>query len=304
MKKAQFNFVWIFALLVGASILALAIFGATRTGSTADAEKSAFLAKSILVLTNPLQAGFSDASYGEIILGSEAKIENSCNSIDFGESEIGVFVRKGGGWSLRGPRVSVKNRYIFSNRTVEGERVGVFSLPFNFPYKVADLLILLDENYCFEGAPKNFKTTLLNLKSPYLSFGNCGSNATKVCFGSGRSCDVVVSCTGSCERGSVKRDGKSVEFAGNLIYAAIFSDSKVYSCNVKRLLFRARTLAEEFAEKSKLLAARPGCGSRLDTDLASWKNLLSGRRQSLGSLYNSMKGLENKNSALRCRVWR
>ena len=75
-KLAQFNFAWIFAILIGAAILLFAIFGAMKTGDTAKLQSNTEIAKQISILTDPLQAGFSEGSFGSISFQKETRIRN------------------------------------------------------------------------------------------------------------------------------------------------------------------------------------------------------------------------------------
>ena len=62
MKRGQFNFVWLFAIVAGGAILFLAVYGALRFGETAEFQSATEVAKSIAIITDPLQAGFAEGS--------------------------------------------------------------------------------------------------------------------------------------------------------------------------------------------------------------------------------------------------
>ena len=129
-KKAQFNFVWIFAILAGGTILVLAIWGAVQAGDTSGYGSDTAAAKSISILTDPLQAGFAEGSFGKIIFRQETRINNIClNDGEFGENGISVATRSGIGeeWSFPGGTTSIYNKYIVSEERGEGFDFYVFS---------------------------------------------------------------------------------------------------------------------------------------------------------------------------------
>ncbi|MCS6954770.1 MAG: hypothetical protein NZM44_00220, partial [Candidatus Calescibacterium sp.] len=66
MKKAEFNFVWIFAILAGIAIMILMIYGAIKTGTTIIYFQDTDLTKQIISHLDPFQAGFAASAKGEI----------------------------------------------------------------------------------------------------------------------------------------------------------------------------------------------------------------------------------------------
>ncbi len=117
MKKGQFNFVWLFAIIAGGAILFLAVYGAVKTGDSARFQSDSEIAKSISVITDPLQAGFSEGSFGKISFREETRINNICFSGEFGKNDISVATRSSVGeeWNLPGGTTSIHNKYIFSS---------------------------------------------------------------------------------------------------------------------------------------------------------------------------------------------
>ena len=55
--------------------------------------------------------------------------------------------------------VGFENKYIFSDREVEGKKFYVFSKPFEFPFKVTDLIYMTSslKKYCFVNAPEDIE---------------------------------------------------------------------------------------------------------------------------------------------------
>ena len=92
-KRGEFGFVWIFAIIAGISILLLSIYGATKIGEPLRAESDAAIGKKLTVFTDPLEAGFTSATFGMIEFQQETKIQNFCNPIGFGDNSISASSR-------------------------------------------------------------------------------------------------------------------------------------------------------------------------------------------------------------------
>lgn len=310
-KRGQFNFVWLFAILAGGAILALAIWGALQTGDTLRYQGDTETAKSISILTNPLQTGFAEGSFGVISFQSETRINNICLDSGFGQNDISVATRSGVGeeWNLAGGATSIHNKYIFSKEINQGEDYYVFSKSFEFPYEVSDLIFLSGDDYCFLNAPDFAREDVLGLGIDNVVLDNCSSEDIRVCFGGGADCDVIVygSCRTGCdsafEEGRVVKKGEDMLYVGNLMYAAIFSEKQVYACNVKRLLYRAKSIAEIFFEKANLMNSR-GCDTNLKGDLSGWVAALeNATSEDLVSLKGYADSMKKKNDREVCGLW-
>jgi len=316
-KKGQFNFVWIFAILAGGTILALAIWGATQAGDTLRFQSDTEAGKSISILTDPLQSGFAEGSFGKISFRQETRLRNVCLGPGFGKNDISIAMQSGVGekWNSAGGATSVYNKYIFSEEVNEGEDFFVFSKAFNFPYEVSDLVFLSSKNYCFLNAPDFVEEDISGLGIDNIVLDNCSSGDERVCFGSGSDCDAIVygSCSSGCDSvydfGKVVRSSDEMVYVGNLMYGAIFSDEAVYDCNVLRLLYRAGSIADVFSEKVDLMNAR-GCNSNLKGDLIVWGGMLeNSTSEDLIGLNGFAEELERKNkggggsSGELCGVW-
>jgi hypothetical protein len=311
-KDGQFNFAWMFAIIVGGAILFLAIFGAMRAGDTARYQSDTEIAKSISVITDPLQAGFGEGSFGRIIFNQETRINNVCLGGGLGKNDISVSTRSNIGeeWNLPGGATSIHNKYIFSAERSVGLDFYVFSKPFGFPYEISDLIFMTSENYCFMNAPDDVVNDVVGLNIANIEVGNCTlADAVNVCFGSGDDCDVIVygSCNSGCssvyDEGTVSNSDGDVKYVGNLMYAAIFSDKSVYNCNVERLMYRAAKIAEGFAEKADLMDAR-GCNTNLKSDLSVWRGLtINASSDDLLALRSMSDNIDNKNNRELCGIW-
>lgn len=312
MKKAQFNFVWLFAIIAGSAILFLAIFGAVRTGDSARFQIDTEVAKSISVLTDPLQAGFSEGSFGRITFRQETMINNICFSENFGKNDISVATKStvGEEWNLAGGATSIHNKYIFSSEKNFGKDYYVFSKPFKFPYKVADLTFLTSDNYCFFNTPEEVADKITGLNMPNIKVENCTfADAVSVCFGGGNDCDVIVygSCTLGCDspydEGTVMKGPSDMKYVGDLMFAAIFSDKLIYDCNVKRLMYRTGKIGEELISKANLMDAR-NCNTNMELDLAGWSKLvINATSNDLMSLRTISDSIERRNNRELCGLW-
>ncbi|MBT7102228.1 hypothetical protein HN935_01830 [archaeon] len=325
-KLGQFNFVWLFAIIVGGAILFLAIYGAMQAGDTARFQSDTEVAKSIAIITDPLQVGFGESSFGRISFNDETRINNICLGSGFGKNDISVSTRSNVGeeWNLAGGATSIHNKYIFSSEQNSGEDYYVFSKGFDFPYEVADLIFLTAEDYCFINAPEEVVDEVLGLGIPNIEFdyptgmplgselSNCSvADAVKVCFGNGDGCDMMVygSCQSNCDSvfdaGVVsKGSGGDLKYVGSLMYGAIFSDKAVYECNVERLMYRAGKIAEEFASKGDLMDSR-GCDTNIKSDLIVWSGMLfNSTADNLMSMRMTSDNLGKKNKRELCGMWR
>jgi hypothetical protein len=311
-KTGQFNFNWLFALIVGAAILILAVYGATQIGKTQRFEIDTEIAKKISILTDPLQAGFADARASSIEFKQETRINNICYFDEFGKNDISVSTRSrmGDEWQEAGGATSIHNKYIFSSPSQTGEDYYVFSKGFEFPFEISDLIFLNSGEYCFISPPTRIENEILNLNIDYIEIDNCTEDSLRVCFPSGSDCDISVygTCMTGCgdmyEEGYVLNNGERLNYVGSLMYGAIFSRKSIYDCNVQRLLFRAGKISEVFVQKSELMNAR-GCNTNLQADLNVFGGMLSGSSsEDLISLNQFAKQLDLKeNNGGLCGLW-
>jgi hypothetical protein len=311
-KVGQFNFVWLFAIVAGGAILFLAIYGALQAGDTIRYGSDTKAAKSIAILTDPLQAGFAEGSFGKIMFQQEARVRNVCFDGEFGKNDISVAMKSsvGEAWNSAGGATSIHNKYIFSSEKNSGFDYYVFSKPFDFPYEISDLIFLTSEDYCFVNAPEDVVDEVVGLNIPNIETDDCGDGeVVNVCFGGGADCDVVVygSCMSGCDsvydEGTVVKGSDDMKYVGSLMYGAIFSDRLIYDCNVRRLLYRTGKIAELFSEKADLMDARD-CGTNLKGDLVVWGGLLNGAGvEDLMSLRPVADDIERKNVRGLCNLW-
>lgn len=301
----QISFGWLFAIIAGAFILFLAIYGVTKLTKSEGSIQTAETSKEIGVLLNPLETGFEEAVTTSISFPAETRIYNSCSKFgEFGSQRIRVDQKNFDKWTKTNLEVEFPNKYIFSKSPSEGRTFYLFSKSFEFPFKINDLVYLTSskESYCFEGdIPEDIEDEISDLKQPNLLLGNCSEMSTSVCFGSSKNCDVNVEYIS----GYVEKDGEELYFEGDsLMYAAIFSDSEIYECQLKRNMKRLSVLLQIYIDKEVLRLN--ACESDLGSLLINLKNSAEGFESSeeLHQLTLIAQELEKGNEAARdCRLW-
>ena len=232
----QISFAWTFAIITGIFILFLAIYSVTKLVGVSQYELDTKTAKNLGVLLNPLETSFETGKTTPITIAAETRIYNKCNLYgNFGNQIIQVSQKSFNKWPEPAEKISFSNKYIFSEDYVEGKKFYIFIKPFEFPFKVSDLIYITssDKEYCFIDAPEDIEDELSSLNQNNLVIKNCSSDSVNVCFGGGMDCDVKV----SYGMGSVKKDGNTIYFEGDaLMYAAIFSEKDLYECQLQRLM--------------------------------------------------------------------
>ena len=300
----QISFGWLFAIIVGIVIIALAIYFVTKIGGTQDTIQSAKTSKEIGILLNPLETSFESAVTSSVIFPEETRIYNRCDNHDnFGNQKIEIMQKSiNNKWSKTGIEASFQNKYIFSERNSEGKTFYIFSKPFEFPFKVANLMYITSAstNYCFIDAPEDIEDEISDLKQPNLKLEKeCSEEDVKVCFGYG-SCDIEI----DYDAKKVEKEGEIMYFETDaLMYAAIFSDKATYKCQLKRLMQRIEQLSNIYLGKSNALSIK-GCDPVLNPYLSSLINSASGLSDS-NQLYTMnfiIEELEEKNRG-NCKLY-
>ncbi len=302
-KKAylQISFGWLFAIIVGIFILFLAILGVSKVIKLGEIEQSAKTGKEIGILTNPLETGFESAKVTSFGFSAETRIYNKCdNSGIFGKQGIQVSQKSFNKWTKTYEGISFENKYIFSERYAEGKVFYLFSKPFEFPFKVADLIYLIpsSEEYCFYNAPEEVEEEISGLKQENLKTEDCSADSIKICFDR-TGCDIDV----NYNEKSVEKNRKLVYFEGDaLMYAAIFSDAGIYECQLRRLMQRTEQLCKLYQDKENFV----NCGSNLYVELIALAES-AGKLKNSKELYlagNIAEELQEKNDANQeCKLW-
>jgi len=301
----QISFAWLFAIIVGAFVLFLAIYASGKIINQGNAATDTMTSKELGILLNPLETGFEIGKSNVINIKSETRIYNRCDSTGiFGKQLIRTSKKSFGKWTNTNFEVSFENKYIFSKKTVEGKKFYLFSKPFKFPFKVADLIYLTsaDDYYCFINAPENIKNELKYLNQENILINNCSQFSINICFGSAgvsQSCNISV----DYNLKTVRKNGKVLYFYSDaLMYGAIFSDSDIYECQLKRLMKRTGQLALLYNDKSKVISSA-GCSSNLN--LLGLNNAAKNLDSSadLSSIGIIAEDIKEKNEIAKCKLW-
>ncbi len=300
----EISFGWLFAIIAGAAIIFLAVYFSTRLVSTERTSTGTETAKEIGILTNPLETGFESARTSSFTLPAETRIINTCDDYTnpFGNQIIELSEKSFNQWKETGVDVSFENKYFFSDSEAEGRTFYVFSKPFEFPFKIADLIYIAPstETFCFAGSPEEVEEEISNLnqKNLLLAGEECPENSITVCFGG--DCDINI--VGNY----VEKESKKMYFEGNtaLMYAAVFSSPEIYECQLKRLMKRTSELSSLYTEKGNSLLQR-GCEFNFGAELSSFSSSVGNFEDSssLDNIKNKADSLENLNEMSECLIW-
>ncbi len=299
----QISFGWLFAIIIGAFIIFLAIFGVTKLMQTEQTTLDVKTGREIGVLLNPLEISFESAKTTSFTMPAESRIYNACNNAgNFGKQLIKISQKSFNKWTETNLDVGFANKYIFSKEIVEGKKFYIFSKPFDFPFKVVDRMYMTSSNdiYCFSYAPEEIEEEIESLKQENLFIGDCSDEMIKVCFSG--DCDIRVHY-GS---GYVEKQDDELHFSSDaLMYAAIFGDVDVYECQLKRLMQRTEELSSIYRDKAILIGGQ-GCEFEINTDLSELNALAGNLKESGDIILLEIKSdnLNDKNEAAGgCRLW-
>jgi len=318
MKKRgafEFSFSWLFALIVGAFILFLAIFFISKFSATQTDTQDIQNAKEISVLLNPLETGFEESGKTVLTLPTNSRLSTRCYlTEEFGRQTLNLQSENYNKYSDNSNEISFKNKYVFLENNVETKNFYIFSKPFNFPFKVATLnyMIPISQKYCFVGISSEIRDireelTKVNLSNFEItsSIDDCSEKSIKVCFNYNfQGCSVFVD---NNNNQFVQKGNDYIYYEDNtaLMFAGIFSTKELYECQLQRLLQRASLLANVYSQKY-LMDQQAGCAqssigaslSDLETDILAIED-----SSELSVLKTDLKNLENKNSNMICNLW-
>lgn len=314
-KKAfEMSFAWIFSIIVGGMIIALAIYAASQFINTGQQGVNTLTAKELTNLFDPLQTSVESGKINsDTKLITDTRIYTDCISEGvFGENRImlaekSAFNKK---WSEPGGDIGIKNQYIFAENIIETKNPKFFIKPFYMPFKVADVMMMYSEDYCFVNPPVKIAEELNNFISVTNGSGfyvkdsvdKCDVRKT-VCFSG--SCDINVNCNnGDCSAGYVKKEGKQLYFTGGLVYGAVLSSSENYDCNVKRLMKKTEYLAQIYGKKAQFVSIR-NCNSGLAIDMAELANLAHSfnKENDIFNIAVKAEDINNKNEVVECQLY-
>ena len=269
-KGFQISFAWLFAIIVGAFIIFLAIFASVKLIGTAQEISNVETGRELEVLANVLETGFESSNTASLKIALETRIGNNCKKPSsfepFGTQGLQLAQKSLNRWSEVGTEIVFRNRYIFSEDITEGKKFFLFSKPFDFPFEVSSVIYLTsaEDNYCFIGLDENEEkeddiiTEISNLNQTNLFVEGCPSSSINVCFDTFDSdCDIEVNLA---QKYVEKVESGGVYFETNaLMYGAIFAEKGIYECQVKRLMQRLSILANTYDEKESLLQEKESC---------------------------------------------
>ena len=304
-KKAalEISFGWLFAIIAGVIIIFGAIYLSTKIIRTEQETISVETGKEIGILLNPLETSFESAQTTSITIPAETRINNGCELVgNFGEQLIRLDQKSFDKWIETNINIRFSNKYIFSNAQIEGKKFFIFSKPFEFPFKIADLMYITSskDTYCFISAPDEIEDEISDLSQQNLLTENCSESDIKVCFES-NDCDINV----NYDMKYVEKDNDEMYFEGDsLMYAAIFADSETYECQLKRLMLRLKEISRLYQEK-EIFMGEELCGSNLGWDLNELSELAGSLENSeqLEIIAMTADTVSEKNDARRCMLW-
>jgi hypothetical protein len=313
----EISFSWLFAIVAGIIIVFLAIFISSKLMQSGQEVLSAKTGKEIGIILNPLETEFEAAQATAVTIPVETRINNKCNEEEgfFGTQGIRLDQKRMKKWVETDTTIKLENKYIFSLEQIEGKTFYIFSKPFTYPFKVADLFYFIPSRtrYCFSDAPEEIKEEILNLKNQtYLLLENCSDKDISVCFNE-EGCNVTVRLNmGMLSSGVVEKNEEQMYFSGinpeetsALMYAAIFSEKSIYECQVKRLMARFSELAQIYKNKEFLLEGK-GCETNLGARLEEMSGIATSLEdsQQLQGMETNIKLIKDANElSRRCLLW-
>jgi hypothetical protein len=311
----EISFAWLFAIIAGAVILVLAIFAATKIINIGQYSTGAQTQNQIAVLLNPLETSFQTGEVTSIGITQNTRIYNQCDATSgiFGNQIISISQQSLGKWSTPTNGAAFQNKYIFSGNVVEGQQFYLFSKPFDFPFKISDVIYMTSSltSYCFVNPPPSIQDELTKLNEQNLQLTNdttaCPGGSLKVCFNGG-TCDVNVNYVKGTLSKSSSNNSTVLFYGDALMYGAIFSNKTVYECQLKRLMERESQLSSLYISKANTIS-KIGCNSNLVSDLTqlgSMSNLFAGSA-SINELALFTNKIQQENemsgSAGSCKLW-
>ncbi len=315
-KKAfEFSFPWLFAIIVGAVIIFLAIYASTKLIKTQRTIQDTELGKELGIILNPIETSFETGKAQKISFPFQTRIFNECKTLStFGSQKISTATKSGIGeeWQAPGEQSTFYNKYLFSENVIEGKDHTIFSKPFEMPFKIANLIYIWPETdkYCFINPPGAMEDEINDLKLKGFSIASkqseCPIETKRVCFTStGCDIDITLDVSGKIRGTAKKKNSDRVYFESQaLLYGAIFADSKTYECQVTRLMKRTSELSWLYYSKTSFLSSK-GCSSNLEADLLSFANQTFSINSSsqLRNIAFDSENIGRKNNELNCQLF-
>lgn len=278
-KGFEMSFKWIFSVVVGIAVLFFAIYAATKLIGTANYQVSTETAAMLPVLISPLETSY-DSANNRINFPVEVKLYNQCSSRgEFGKQIFSLQERSiGDSWTDQSSEISTNSKFVFSESMERGKTMYLTGIPFMFPFKVADIVIMHSKPYCFENLDSEFvmesnMENILSVENFNVKFSNCSENKDYIQVCSYGDCDVKITeldnRIGYVEKKNSKGEYQELYYIDELMYAAIFSDPATYECQITRLSRKIAVLSEVYENKVNLMAMNTNevCSRDITTDL-------------------------------------
>ncbi len=316
--QMNISFGLIFAIIAGAFILGIAIYGVVKFVEIEEKALEGEVGKTIGILTNPLESSFESSQTITITTPVETRIFTGCYFQEptqdngepyFGLQRISTSQRNKNSWTDITMNTSFKNKFIFSENPSQGKKFYIFSKPLNLPYKIADLIYILskDKTYCFLDADTirqgDLKEEIDNLNQPKLLTEECPEDSVNVCFYNQAGCDIRI----DYNSGELVKNGERFYFAGDaMMFAALFSSKDAYDCQVSRLIQRALSLSEIYNEKYDLMIKEIECDSDMKIELSiSYYTVLKNYEtpRDLNAIKYVAEELQTANEWSDCKLW-
>jgi hypothetical protein len=313
-KGFELSFGWLFAIIVGAVIIFLAIYAAGKLASNQNQIINTETGKELGILLSPVETNLESGELSFITFPRDTKVGNMCSDLgNFGSQKINITSDTGiSGGNDVGVASSFYNKYIFSSTIIDGKTLYVFAKPVEIAYKIADLILIWSdkESYCFVMPPREIEDELSAMKPKNIyvaevasKISNCSKSSKKVCFtaNTNTKCDIQVSMNSK----AVTKGNSTVYFEGTaLLYGAIFASPSTYECQVKRLMKRNSELALLYAGKANNLGSR-GCNSNLQETFLAYANhsLRVNSSRQLKDIQIEAADIARRNDELLCQMF-
>ncbi|MEM4625515.1 MAG: hypothetical protein QXJ28_02005, partial [Candidatus Pacearchaeota archaeon] len=207
--------------------------------------------------------------------------------------------------------IKLKDHYIFAEELVEGKKINFFVSKLEMPFKVADIMIIYSDTYCFLNPPERIREKISELGRENITNIKILERADqlrdcvgkKVCFSG--DCEIDINCNDEeCNLGYVIKGGRRMYFINELLYGAIFSSYENYKCNLKRIIKRTNKLAEIYYEKAQLITSR-GCNSGVEGEMNNFVRITENfrRDEEISDIYQLSKDIEEKNKEALCKLF-
>ena len=117
-KGFEFSFGWLFAVIVGAVVIFLAIYASTSFIKQNRNIQDTFAGKELGVILSPVETSLESAKTTEISFPVDTRVYNDCKTTgNFGSQGISIASKSGVGaqWQNPGEISRFYNKYIFSS---------------------------------------------------------------------------------------------------------------------------------------------------------------------------------------------